>query len=114
MRVIGNYGFVLAGGHAVELHGMAARPSEDIDLFSPERGSPAAVADDLIDAYVSEGFSVTVGMRSADLVQIMVTDASGNSCRVDLGVFWRAHAPVVLDVGPVLHPDDAVAGKMDA
>jgi hypothetical protein len=33
---------------------------------------------------------------------------------VDLGVFWRARAPVMLDVGPVLHPDDAVAGKMDA
>lgn len=29
-------------------------------------------------------------------------------------MFWRAHAPVLLDVGPVLHPDDAVAGKMDA
>lgn len=33
---------------------------------------------------------------------------------MDLGVFWRAHAPVILEVGPVLHPDDAVAGKMDA
>jgi hypothetical protein len=33
---------------------------------------------------------------------------------VDLGVFWRAHSPVLLDIGPVLHPDDAVAGKMDA
>lgn len=29
-------------------------------------------------------------------------------------MFWRARAPVILDVGPVLHPDDAVAGKMDA
>ena len=26
----------------------------------------------------------------------------------------RARSPVLLDVGPVLHPDDAVAGKMDA
>lgn len=29
-------------------------------------------------------------------------------------MFWRAHAPVILEIGPVLHPDDAVAGKMDA
>jgi hypothetical protein len=114
LQVIGNHGFVLAGGHAVEVHGMAARPSEDIDLFSPKRGSPTAAADELIDAYVVEGLAVSVGVRTADLVQMVVTDEHGKSCRVDLGVFWRAHAPVVLDVGPVLHPDDAVAGKMDA
>jgi Nucleotidyl transferase AbiEii toxin, Type IV TA system len=114
LRVIGNRGFVLGGGHAVELHGMAARPSEDIDLFSAERGSPAAVADDLISAYEHEGFSVSVRLRTADLVQMDVADAQGESCQVDLGVFWCAHAPVLLDVGPVLHPDDAVAGKMDA
>lgn len=41
----------MGGGHAVELHGMGARPSEDIDLFTAERGGPAAVADDLIVAY---------------------------------------------------------------
>jgi hypothetical protein len=29
-------------------------------------------------------------------------------------VFWRARPPVGLEIGPVLHPDDAVAGKMDA
>jgi hypothetical protein len=27
---------------------------------------------------------------------------------------WRAHPPVVLEVGPVLHPDDAVANKVTA
>jgi len=29
-------------------------------------------------------------------------------------VFWQANAPMLLEIGPVLHPDDAVAGKMDA
>jgi Nucleotidyl transferase AbiEii toxin, Type IV TA system len=114
LRVIGKRGFVLGGGHAIEMHGMGARPSEDIDLFSAERGSPAAAADDLIDAYHSEGFAVTVSLRTDDLVQMEVTDAQDRGCKVDLGVFWRARAPVMLEVGPVLHPDDAVAGKMDA
>jgi hypothetical protein len=114
LQVIGGRGFVLGGGHAIELHGMGDRPSEDIDLFSAERGSPAAVADDLLDAYTREGFTVTVVLRTADLVQLEVSDAHDRSCKVDLGVFWRARAPVVLEVGPVLHPDDAVAGKMDA
>lgn len=114
LRVIGKRGFVLGGGHAIEMHDMGARPSEEIDLFSAERGSPAAVADDLIDAYRSEGFAVTVSLRTDDLVQMEVTDAQDRGCKVALGVFWRARAPVMLDVGPVLHPDDAVAGKMDA
>jgi hypothetical protein len=55
LQVIGRRGFVLGGGHAIELHAMGDRPSEDIDLFSTERGSPAAVADDLLDAYTREG-----------------------------------------------------------
>jgi hypothetical protein len=31
-----------------------------------------------------------------------------------LAADWRAHPPVTLDIGPVLHPDDAVANKMAA
>ena len=27
---------------------------------------------------------------------------------------WRAHSPVTLNIGPVLHPDDAVGNKMAA
>jgi hypothetical protein len=49
---------------------MGARPSEDIDLFTAERGSPAAVADDLIAAYEREGLRVTAGLRADDLVQM--------------------------------------------
>jgi predicted nucleotidyltransferase component of viral defense system len=114
LQVIGKRGFVLGGGHAIELHGMGSRPSEDIDLFSAERGSPDAVADDLLDVYRREGFTVAVRRRTPDLVQMEITDTQDQSCMVDLGVFWRARAPVLLEVGPVLHPDDAVAGKVDA
>jgi hypothetical protein len=114
LHVIGRRGFVLGGGHAIELHGMGTRPSEDIDLLTPQRGSPDAVADDLIRAYASDGLTVEVQLRTADLVQMEVTDPHGQRCKVDLGVFWQSRAPVLLDIGPVLHPDDAVAGKMDA
>lgn len=61
LQVIGRRGFVLGGGHAIELHGMGDRPSGDIDLFSAERGSPAAVADDLLDAYTRAGLTVMNG-----------------------------------------------------
>ncbi len=114
LDVAASRGFVLGGGHAIEVHGMGTRPSEDIDLFTAERGSPAAAADELIAAYEREGLQVTVTLRADDLVQIDLMDDSGRSCKVDLGVFWRSRPPVVLEIGPVLHPDDAVAGKMDA
>jgi hypothetical protein len=34
--------------------------------------------------------------------------------KVELAVDWRAHDPVQLAVGPVLHSDDAVANKVCA
>ena len=34
LRVAGRYGFALAGGYAVQAHGLLSRPSEDVDLFT--------------------------------------------------------------------------------
>lgn len=93
---------------------MTSRPSEDIDLFSSERGGPGEVEDDLVAGYRRHGYTVTVLRSTPDLVQLTIEDDQGYECKVDLGVFWRAHLPVLLDIGPVLHPDDAVGGKMDA
>jgi hypothetical protein len=75
-------GLVLGGGHAIELHGMGDRPSEDIDLFSAERCGPAAVADDLMDAYTCAGSWSSSGSALPDLVQMEVTDAHGQGCKV--------------------------------
>ncbi|MEU1956109.1 nucleotidyl transferase AbiEii/AbiGii toxin family protein [Nocardia rhamnosiphila] len=114
LQTVGRRGFVLGGGHAVVLHGMGTRPSEDVDLFSDVRGTPGEVADDVIAAFEAARHSVTVVRRTPDLVQLTVTYPDGYASKVDLGVFWRSQSPVLLEVGPVLHPDDAVAGKMDA
>jgi len=114
LGAVGNRGFVLGGGHAVQLHGMAERPSEDIDIFSADRGRPAEVEADVVAAFRRHHLTVTVTRRTSDLVQMMVSEPNGETCKVDLGIFWRAREPVVLDIGPVLHPDDAAAGKMDA
>jgi hypothetical protein len=34
LRAAQRYGFALAGGYAVQLHGILERPSEDVDLFT--------------------------------------------------------------------------------
>ncbi|MEV0353405.1 nucleotidyl transferase AbiEii/AbiGii toxin family protein [Nonomuraea sp. NPDC050680] len=42
------------------------------------------------------------------------TDSGGRSVKVEMGVDWRAHPPVRLEIGPVLHQDDAVGNKVAA
>lgn len=90
LDTIGDRGFVLGGGHAVELHGMTNRLSEDIDLFSAQRGGPGEVGSLVVTAFEHHGHSVTVTRQDADLVQMLVTDSTEQTCKVDLGVFWRA------------------------
>ena len=44
----------------------------------------------------------------------MLVTAGDHTAKVELGVDWRANDPILMSVGPVLHPDDAVANKMSA
>ena len=112
-----HYGFCLAGGYAVQEHGFVDRPSEDVDLFT------TAAAEDqfsealavVIDAYEGDGLDVSVALSNPGFARLQVTDPNaGATAKVELGIDWRAHPPVMLAIGPVLHPDDAVANKVCA
>ena len=46
--------------------------------------------------------------------QGLASPEGGAEEKVELAVDWRAHDPVQLAVGPVLHSDDAVANKVCA
>jgi hypothetical protein len=109
LRVGGPYGFALAGGHAIAAHGILERPSEDVDLF------PTAVGE-VIAAYRADGLEVQVDLRLDTFARLHVTDPGqpDRQHRVELVANWRAQPPVQMDIGPVLHPDDVMAGKMDA
>jgi hypothetical protein len=53
------YGFVLAGGYAVQAHGFLVRPSDDVDLFT-NRGETDAfgtAVDAVVAALQEEGLS---------------------------------------------------------
>lgn len=66
------------------------------------------------DAYTSDGLTVEV-MRSGDsFARLLVTDEDGRQTKVEMGYDWRAEPPVMMGIGPVLHPDDAVANKVSA
>lgn len=109
------YGFALAGGYAVQAAGLLERPSEDIDLFTAwnrrDEFSTAVAA--VVRAYRDDGLSVDVERQYDTFAGLTVTDGSHTS-KVELGVDWRANEPILMSVGPVLHPDDAVANKMGA
>jgi hypothetical protein len=113
----GRYGFALAGGYAVSAHGMGDRPSGDVDLFTDwqmRADFPRAV-DAVVDALTSEGFEVAEVIRNDTFARLLLSDGTGaEPDKLELSADWRAHPPVLLKVGPVLHPDDAVANKMIA
>jgi len=54
-------------------------------------------------------------MSAETFTRLILTDpADGAEEKVELSVDWRAHDPVQLAIGPVLHADDAVANKVCA
>ncbi|MFF5262210.1 nucleotidyl transferase AbiEii/AbiGii toxin family protein [Actinomadura viridis] len=110
------YGFALAGSYAIQAHGFLDRVSDDVDLFtvndSRERFGEAVAA--ATGAYRDAGFDVDIPLSNDCFARLMVTTPDHRSVKVELGIDWRAHPPVTLPVGPVLHPDDAVGNKLAA
>lgn len=45
---------------------------------------------------------------------LLANDTDDEIDKLEMAVDWRAHPPVNAELGPVLHPDDAVANKMCA
>jgi hypothetical protein len=109
------FGFALAGGYAVQAAGFLQRPSEDIDLFTiwERRGEFETAAAAIVAAYRNAGLRVDAERRHDTFVRLTVADGE-QIAKVELGVDLRANEPVRIAIGPVLHPDDAVANKMGA
>jgi hypothetical protein len=116
----GPFGFALAGGYAVRAHGIGDRPSGDVDLFTDwhRRADFPGAVDAVISALELHDYTVRVLTRGETFARLLVSapDASGQSepDKLELAADWRSHPPVLLEAGPVLHLDDAVANKMCA
>lgn len=115
LNASGQFGFALAGGYAVQAAGLLQRPSEDIDLFTAweRRHEFEQAVAAIIDAYRADGLVVDAERRHDTFTRLTVTDGE-LTAKVELGVDLRANEPVLISVGPVLHPDDAVSNKMGA
>lgn len=89
LQVGGQYGFALAGGHAIAAHGILDRPSEDVDLFADwqRRADFPTVVDEVIAAYRAEGYRVDIDPRLDTFARLHVTDPAhlDQQHRVELG-----------------------------
>jgi hypothetical protein len=111
------FGLALAGWYAVSAHGMGNRPSDDVGLFTSwqHRDEFSDLTAVVISALETSGYKVATVMRAETFVRLTATDlADGAEEKIELSVDWRAHDPVQLDIGPVLHADDAIANKVCA
>ena len=114
------HGFVLGGGVAWLVNGLVERPTEDIDLFTDTDGGVAAAAGRVSAALERAGYTVAraddaelfAGM-DADIQEFEVVRGH-RALRLTLCRLDRHRAPVVMDLGPVMHLDDLVATKVAA
>lgn len=108
--------FALAGSGAIREHGITQRPTEDVDLFTDRRDTVAfgAAAVEVVRRLTQAGYQVEQTRQAPEFVRLVVVTTSGAETNVDLGVDWRQHEPVTLEIGAVLSLSDAVGSKLAA
>ena len=117
LGVLGDYGFALAGGYALQAHHLVDRLSEDVDMFTnnqdPERFNQAVAA--VAEAYPQQQLEVNIVRQADTYARLEVSDpATGRAGSVDLAGDYRQEEPVRLSVAPVLAETDAAATKVAA
>ena len=114
---LSDYGFVLAGGYALQAHGLVERMSEDVDLFTDRWDVQdfAQAVRSVRDVYEQAGMVVVVARHADTFARLQVTEPdTGRVATVDLAADFRERQPVQLSIGPVLAERDAVAAKTAA
>jgi predicted nucleotidyltransferase component of viral defense system len=124
LRAARQHGFALAGSNALAVHGIIARPTEDVDLFTDNDHGVDTVAGHVAQALTAAGFDVRAVQMTDDLSDIFEgfsrdmaeyeVSRSGRTVQLQLVRFDRSHSPVLMDIGPVLHLEDLLASKVAA
>jgi hypothetical protein len=118
------YGFALGGGLALVVHGVVDRPTEDVDVFSDASEGVAAAARLVETALRGAGFQVTRVDASSELSAVIAglddymaeweLRRGDQVVRLSLSCQARRHAPIIMDLGPVIDLDDLLAWKAAA
>ncbi|WP_210593549.1 nucleotidyl transferase AbiEii/AbiGii toxin family protein [Streptomyces sp. GESEQ-35] len=111
----GDYELALAGGYAVQAHGLVARLSQDLDFATRHPASMTDIVSRLADGLIGKGWAVSVVDVRPLKARLLVTDPdSKEACEVDLLKEALSRRPVALDVGPVVDLEDLVVMKVRA
>lgn len=117
LRVAGAHGFVLAGGKALQVHGLSSRPTEDVDLFTNifDIENFSLARQGIVEELREAGFSVETVRDVPGFARLSISDlrhSHNEVVEMDLGIDWRSDAEgIPLNVGAVLAQNDAVASK---
>ncbi|MGH3792592.1 MAG: nucleotidyl transferase AbiEii/AbiGii toxin family protein [Pseudonocardiaceae bacterium] len=95
------FGFALVGGYAVQAHSFLERPSEDVDLFTEAEDRFDEAVSAAIEAYRAAGLRIEILRHNPAFARLRLTDSQGSQVRVAMGIDWRAHSPVTLEIGAV-------------
>ncbi|MFI8105863.1 nucleotidyl transferase AbiEii/AbiGii toxin family protein [Streptomyces sp. NPDC086023] len=109
------YPLVLAGGYAVQAHGLVDRLSQDLDVATQDPAPMPDIADRLCTGLVARGWHVRLIAVDPLQARLMVTDpVTGEDCEVDIlkEHFWTT--PVDTPYGPVLALDTVIGTKVRA
>ena len=101
----------LAGGGAMLAHDLVDRPTQDVDLFTPDPSEVMQLADALAVALCGEGAQVNVNRREPGFTRLAVTVSDGRSVVVEVAHDARIREAVQLSFGRVLHPEEVAADK---
>jgi predicted nucleotidyltransferase component of viral defense system len=115
LGVLDEHGFALAGGYALQAHGLVERMSEDVDLFTNRWDSTefSRAVNTVVDVYRQAGLDVAVVRQAETFARLQVVDpSSARASSVDLAADRRDNDPARLSIGPVLAQSDAVATKV--
>ncbi|MCA1843574.1 MAG: nucleotidyl transferase AbiEii/AbiGii toxin family protein, partial [Actinobacteria bacterium] len=93
------------------------RDTQDVDLFSDKAGGPGAATGAVRAALEAAGYEVEVTrppeLNMGEFARLVVRQGD-DAVQLDMARDWRKWPPVRLEVGPVLHVDDAVSSKVTA
>jgi hypothetical protein len=125
LRAAARFGFALGGGNALIAHGVVDRLTRDVDLVTDQETGVVAAKGPVEEALRWEGFAVQRRDWANGLSDLFpdweeaaadwhVTAPNGRRTDLELVQFDRSREPVLMDVGPVLHLEDAAGNKVCA
>ncbi|NRQ39661.1 nucleotidyl transferase AbiEii/AbiGii toxin family protein [Nonomuraea sp. NN258] len=113
LPVCERYGLVLAGGHAMNAHGLADRLSPDLDFATATEPPLSAAIEGIARALRGAGLTASVAEATPRTGRLLVEDpATGHGCALHLLREALQRPPVSHEGLPVLDLEDAIGLKL--